>query len=452
MAGDPVIVSVAQIIHCALYLLYVSVLSKKREELNVLMAFMVSVIVTALANAILVYRLNKYGINKESMYNYVILKYVRDAVVLSAIGNTCIFIGYEVFKKKSLPPITVMVTNPKTLDIIFRIAVVLAVANFAGYVVNFGKISGGFQKFVTLFYDMSVLFFARLWGKEESKKYRTYAIILCIFRVLIALFTAYLRIELLQPFIIFFGGYFLGKGRMKYVLSFRIVPALVVMVSFSLVFATLGANRAQFAKVFFKDEDAEQVVTVMERSYAITSEQESDRNNVLIRGANIAQLSNIFSLVERNGFYNGKISLPLIAAFIPRFLWPEKPSFELGTWFALEIGVATVNPLTNRANNSVNMSIPGQLYMDFGYPGVIIGCFFVGLILASFWNAAQFNASPNNIFGTIWGGYLLFFSLFGIGADLQIFVTLTSTYIAFLLIKRLIGLYANTEHRPAMER
>lgn len=438
-------------LHCVLYLLNVLFISKKKQELNVLMAFMVSVIVTTLANAILIYRLNKYGINKESMYNYVILKYIQDAVVLSAIGNTCIFIGYEVFKKKSLPPLTVMVTNPKVIDIIFRLAVILAIANFAGYVINFGKISGGFQKFVTLFYDMSVLFFARLWGKEELKKYRTYAIVLCVFRVLIALFTAYLRIELLQPFIIFFGGYFLGKGSMKYVLSYRIVPAIAVMAAFSLVFATLGANRAQFAKVFFEDEDVEQVM-VLAPAYSVTSEQESDRNNVLIRGANIAQLSNIINMVERNGFYNGKISLPLIAAFIPRFLWPEKPSFELGTWFALEIGVATVNPLTNRPNNSVNMSIPGQLYMDFGYPGVLIGCFFVGLILASFWNAARFNDSPNNIFGTIWGGYLLFFALFGIGADLQIFVTLTSTYIAFLIIKRGIGLYADTERRPALER
>lgn len=437
-------------VHCLSYLASSIFSRNKKSKLNLLSAFSIGVIITTLANTIFLYRLEIYGVSFESMYHYVLPKHTLNAAVLWSIGNSFIYIGYEFFSRKSFPSLRVEINSDKVLDTIFWVVFGLFVLNFTGNLVRLNFISGGLQKTLILFNDMSVLFFARLWGKEGKNKYRNYAITLCVFRVTIAVISAYLRIELVQPFIVFFGGYFLGKGSIKYLFSYRVLPMIGIFLFFATIFGTLGANRAHFSEVFKgKEKDVSKVEVAP--SYAISSAAASDRNNVLVRGANMAQLSNIFGLVERRGFYNGKVTIPLLYAFIPRFLWPGKPIVELGAWYALEIGVATIS-VTGRANNSINMSIPGQLYLDFGYLGVILGCFFFGGIVAMFWNAAEFDSSPYNLIGSLWGGYLLFFALFGIGADMQILITFTSTYLSFFLIKKIIGLYyAHSERRTALE-
>ena len=97
------------------------------------------------------------------------------------------------------------------------------------------------------------------------------------------------------------------------------------------------------------------------------------------------------------------------------------------------------------------MTIPGEFYLDFGWIGLVIGCLFFGGLLAMFWNAARFMESPYNLSGTLWGGYLLLYALGGIGADLQIVVSLVSTYIVFLIIKKIAQRNENTRFRAALE-
>jgi hypothetical protein len=158
------------------------------------------------------------------------------------------------------------------------------------------------------------------------------------------------------------------------------------------------------------------------------------------------------NLVEKNGLYLGQASAPLVAALVPRFLWPDKPQIQLGAWFALEIGAASISSTSGRANNSINMTIPGELYLDFGWFGVVVGGILFGGLVGLFWNAAKFNDSAYNILGALWGGYLLLFALFGIGADLQIIVTLLSTYIIFLVIKKLAKSYEGILSRTSVAR
>ena len=443
--GDPVLISAAFIAHCIAFIARQAFSKKHKTKLNLMSTFAAGVAITALGNAIFTYRLGLYGVNRDSMYNYVKVEFVAQSAMLWSIGNTFIFIGYEWARKRSFPPLSLVIDSKLAIDNIFRFALFMAILSTTGNLVNLGFISGGAQKILMLFNQMGVLFFARLWGKENSRKYMNYAIILCIFRVIAALFQAFLRIEIIEPIIIFFGGYFIGKGSARLLLSARILPVILVMGVFASIFGNLGSNRSHFIDAFLASKE-----TKIVPSYTIIAVQESDRGNVLIRGANIAQISNIFELVKNKGYYNGAASLPLTYAFIPRFLWPEKPTIELGSWFALEIRVATISKYTGRSNNSVNMSIPGELFLDFGWLGMILGCIFIGRMLALFWNAAHFD-DPYNILGAMWGGYLLFYSLFGVGADLQIFVTFISTYLVFLTIRFIITPYANTVPRTLVE-
>ena len=81
------------------------------------------------------------------------------------------------------------------------------------------------------------------------------------------------------------------------------------------------------------------------------------------------------------------------------------------------------------------MTVAGELYLDFGWIGVIFGSLLFGAFIALLWNSTKFYASEYNLSGTIFGGYLIMLSI-GSYADLQIAVTLVSTYIIFLIIKR----------------
>ena len=81
------------------------------------------------------------------------------------------------------------------------------------------------------------------------------------------------------------------------------------------------------------------------------------------------------------------------------------------------------------------MTIPGQCYLDFGWPGVIVICLLVGMFLAVLWNAAQFYSLDYNFAGTIFGAYLAQWVVLGVGADLQIVITFLSTYLIFWAVK-----------------
>jgi hypothetical protein len=396
------------------------------------------------ANMLFVIKIRTTGIGENSMYHYIVPEYIDDATLLWAIGNASIFAGYQFFKKNSLPSISVEITNKMVIRNLFYFIFVFTLIRVMGNSIRFSMLGGGFEKVLNLLAVIGILFYARLWTKENNTTYRNYAIILCIMQVVIAL-GSFLRSDLITPFFSFFCGYFIGKGKLKYLFSYRILPILIFVIVFSKFFDSLGGNRSNFLAAFTEGNRRDNTAY----TYDIN---EQDRGGVLERSSNVTQLTNIIKLTKANGYYEGRASTPLAAAFIPRFLWPDKPQIQLGAWFALEIGVATINDI-GRANNSINMTVPGQLFLDFGWIGLALGCFLFGGLIAIFWNASQFNDSPYNITGTLWGGYLLLYAFGGMGADLQIVVSLISTYLAFLIIKKILQQHEKSSlNRAALAR
>ncbi|MBE2289570.1 MAG: hypothetical protein IAE95_08455 [Chitinophagaceae bacterium] len=392
------------------------------------MAFYFGVALISFANLRFIDKINTFGIRDYFIYAYIVPEKMVDGATIWAIGNTFAFIGLRLFEKMSFPDISIVLKNKNAVKYVFRFVVVVIFLNMSGQAINLSFISGGLQKILVLLNLIGIMFFARLWVVENDVSYRNYALILLASQTTIALFTSYLRTDLMTPVVSFFGGYFLGKGSIKYVFSYRILPLVAIGFFFSLFFNALSGSRSNFISAFSDKKQSD-------LGYTYQSVKDDDRGGALDRSSNIAQLSNIVRLVERKGHYNGQASFPLLAALIPRALWPDKPNIELGAWFALEIGAATISPITGRANNSVNMTIPGELYLDFGWIGVILGGIFFGGLLAAFWNASSFNLSPFNLTGSLWGGYLLFNALFGLGSDLQLMISLVSTYLMLLVIK-----------------
>lgn len=431
----------AMVVHCVLNLR----LNQKNiiRNLNLSMFYSFGIAIASIANVLFINKVKTFGVDSLQIYNFIDTRYINDASFIWVFGNTFVFMGYELFKNVSLPSIAVFFSDKKVLDNIFYVMISFTIMFYAGYNIDLSFIAGGFQKIILLLFSVGILFYSRLWVSENNNKYGIYAISLCVFQTIAALYSSYLRLAVINPVCILFLGYFVGKGNFKVLLTYRVIPFIVVFAVFLQFFQALGGHRAHFIQAFTNGDNENAAYTYVESD-------ENKGGSFMDRSSCIAQLTNIVKLTkEKGGFYGGKASEPLIAALVPRIFWPNKPRIELGSWFALEIGAGSMGE-NGRVNNSVNMTIPGELYLDFDWYGVFIGCILWGGLLAIFWNAAHFNDSQFNLTGTLWGGYLLQGAI-GAISDMQVIITLFSTYFVFLLIRKITDQYENSRRRPALE-
>ena len=412
-------------VHCLL--LIIIHVRKKLNPISPLFIYYLGVIIVNIGNISLV-QLVESGIHIRT-YNYIVPRYILDASTIWCISSTMFIIGYNMYINKKIPKISFEIKNKSTLKYMFLFLLIENILFIIGE--GFNVRGNQFGKFFVLLNTIGILFYSRLWAKENNKTYAVYAITLYLLETYFSLLTSYLRFELILPTFYLFTGYFIGKGSIKYIFSYRVLPLVFILIIYGSVFNALPKYRANFINVF--QEQA--------KTSTITYSDDQDKNassGLLSRSANVAQMTNIVMLVERNkGPYNGKASAPILVAFIPRFLWPDKPIIQLGAWFAVQIGAGGINEY-GIINNSINMTVAGELYLDFGWFGVLIGSLLFGGFIAILWNSTNFYSSAYNLSGTIFGGYLIMLSI-GSYADLQIVVTLVSTYLIFYVIRRVVA-------------
>jgi hypothetical protein len=72
-------------------------------------------------------------------------------------------------------------------------------------------------------------------------------------------------------------------------------------------------------------------------------------------------------------------------AFIPRVFWPDKPAVTRGAWFTVYTGFAETEA---EATTSTGITATGELYWNFGLPGVLAGMFALGWLFAQLWRMA----------------------------------------------------------------
>jgi hypothetical protein len=75
-------------------------------------------------------------------------------------------------------------------------------------------------------------------------------------------------------------------------------------------------------------------------------------------------------------FWNGESYIPLFSKFIPRFMWPDKPTEGMGYKFGTTYRITS----TWNTNTSINTPILTELYMNFGFTGLYVGSFILGFI------------------------------------------------------------------------
>jgi hypothetical protein len=422
-ADVPINLQYALVVHTAIILYSYFTARKFPDPLAV---YALYVMLVSVCNVVMIVKVEKGLV--MSYYSYIVPEKLNVASMIWAIGNTAFFVGMEVSKKMSFSPIDQDITQHKKLLFMFRVMLIMSLMkNFILRQVFLGSLSS----MLDIFSSMGLIFFSRLWGATGDKQFRKYALILFSLQTVNAVLFSFLRSEMITPLICILMGYMLGQKSIKLLFSPYILPVIVMLFFFNSYFDLFGNQRSELSSGFSRVSEIQTAKIVYDNNVYTEVEKQS----VVDRSSVMPQLTSLVNLVDMHGFYNGETIKTLLIAFIPRFLWPEKPIIGLGGWFATEIGQG--RQTDTWYSNSINMTIPGHLYLDLEWIGVIIGCILMGIFINCIWNSSAFYSSPYNITGIILGGYLLFLSLNGMGADLQICITLLSYYLIFFVLKKL---------------
>jgi hypothetical protein len=133
------------------------------------------------------------------------------------------------------------------------------------------------------------------------------------------------------------------------------------------------------------DNQADRIVrTYLGSSYEENSLEDQART-LLTRQFDPTPVAFLYREVERTGLRYGETLDYMAYAFIPRPLWPEKPSVSRGAWFTLYLGQARNE---RSVTTSTGQTATGELYWNFGLAGVIAGMAFIGLLLGGLWRIA----------------------------------------------------------------
>jgi hypothetical protein len=262
-----------------------------------------------------------------------------------------------------------------------------------------------------------------------------------------ALLFDFLRGDIIAPILAFSIGALLGARNLRVLRRWYFVPIHAAAVLFIIYFGAFGAQRQSMSAGVSR---LEQLAELGDQDLALANSPAA-RQTVLSRLTTINQVTQIGRLVDEGGHLGGSTLEYLGFAFVPRVLWPEKPLIAKGAWFALQIGQARISE-TGRITNAVNMTVPGELYLNFGWLGVLVGLLLFGALLALLWDRSRFWEFQTNTLGTAFGYYLLSVAL-TLAADLQIVVTMIALYLLFALgsmAMRLVGAGMPQPPVPAM--
>lgn len=209
----------------------------------------------------------------------------------------------------------------------------------------------------------------------------------------------------------------IGSGRLK-------LSWLAAVVAGALIVVSLRGVTNQFRAVAWRGQEATGVVSGSRLFLNLLSAnvQKEGVQSTVARGFSSteersANLDVLADVIRRTPgevpFWNGKTYLSLVGAFVPRFLWPDKPTKELGQGFGHRYGY--LNPSDEKT--SLNLPVLVEFYANFGVAGVIIGMWLVGLIYFAVDRAA--NNSGQSMLVSL-AGVILIVPLMNIESDFSL--------------------------------
>jgi hypothetical protein len=385
--------------------------------------------------------INSIGTANEFLYDYYLVKEnISEGLFFTYVANVFCTLGFYYYQKQF--------TKPVGPFYVMRIDLKPQWVRYLNTAIIMGNILllTGYVPYAILFpFLIAFLFFLTRYAVAKDDNW---LLSMCIANTFIlsinGLLFDYLRMSTIAPSIAFLIAAFMGKQEVSTLFKKIMIPVYALLVSTIIVFSFLGQIRNKASGI----DKFNSVLTELNRSVlkegTEAAVEEQGEESFEARVSNVNQTSQIIRVVSEDGYYDGETMAYLSYAFIPRFIWKDKPIIAQGVWFALRIGKAYVHE-GGGANNSINMTSAGELYLNFGLFGVMIGMFFIGGLCAYMWQISGFTESVNNVLGGMFGLYLFYLATSTFGIDLQFFVTLVSYFCLFQFANYLYLYFLNSQ-------
>lgn len=170
------------------------------------------------------------------------------------------------------------------------------------------------------------------------------------------------------------------------------LPAIgVVLASFYLLVLAPVMTVARFTPLRPGESYASRLVDTFERfvdsgGVAVEGLSVGDyAEGLMQRQFDALPLSFFVEQVRNGGLQNGATMEHAAYALIPRVLWANKPNVTRGNWFAYYVGFAESE---ETATMTLGFTAAGELYWNFGVPGVLVGMLAIGALFGRLWRIA----------------------------------------------------------------
>jgi hypothetical protein len=251
------------------------------------------------------------------------------------------------------------------------------------------------------------------------------AIALMVYQVGIALLFSNMRNNLVWPV----AAYFLPFVLRKRLTLARVAGGVALVLCFAYVFQAIGEVRTQL----FGEE---RLAYILDRPSGTGARDESgDATGLVSLAARLStfnQLTQVVRIVEDEGLMEGETISYALYIFVPRAVWPDKPEVAPGQWFARKLGRG-MDVGGSRFSNAINMTIPGELYLNFGWIGVLLGMVGVGALYHQYWQVAGYFRSDTNPIGLVFTYILINQAMFN-GSHFAGAINLVLSFICLLAI------------------
>lgn len=153
---------------------------------------------------------------------------------------------------------------------------------------------------------------------------------------------------------------------------------LLIAAIIAVVFPVLQANR--MLRGDLSHTKAEQnIIQTLQKAIETTGKANSGANRAQSFLERMNLKPSVELIVARTGvdvrYQSGHTLVPLLAVFIPRLIWPSKPDVPTGRVMNKEFN------LSEQEETYISPSHLGELYWNYGWPGVLLGMPVIGLIL-----------------------------------------------------------------------
>jgi hypothetical protein len=146
--------------------------------------------------------------------------------------------------------------------------------------------------------------------------------------------------------------------------------------------------------------------------------------------------------VKESGLLLGETMKYASYAFIPRLIWPDKPSVTRGAWFSTRLGLFESEA---DATTSIGMTAVGELYWNFGTLGVLVGMFVIGCLQGILWRMAGADPRGKPIHMLLYVTIML--SMTDMPEAVTVVVSLAVTFLTFKAALVLIDLVHRRRNR-----